>query len=571
MNCMSYTALYRQFRPRVFEEVVGQEHITTTLKNQIMSGRIAHAYLFTGTRGTGKTSTAKIFSRAVNCLDNSDGNPCNTCSICERALEGKLIDIIEIDAASNRGVDEIRDLREKVKYHPTEGKYRVYIVDEVHMLTVEAFNALLKTLEEPPSHVIFILATTEPHRLPATILSRCQRFDFKRISIGHIVQRLEYVLKESGFEAEQDAIRLIAETADGAMRDALSLLDQCTTFQEGSLTLEKVVSVLGMANKDLLLGISEAIFNRDAQNCMKLVDRAAKEGKDIGQLFKDIILHFRDMMIAKVSPLGLADITRERLEILLGLAETVEVNTIIRIINVLTEAEARAKWSAHPRIFLEVALIKLCQPSMDSTPEGLEERVRQLEEIILKGETVKIKHPKSKVQVEQGPAAEVEDNNSKEPKDNFRDAQLNEEKKSNNSIVEAEEGQNPQADVKVDLNMIKIRWTEVLKYLEKNKKGLYTLIQKSKPVELKGSCLIIGCDALHGIYYEIANSKDNIEALKDAVSIVSGNNLDIKIENLDGTFDRPDQESAVEDFDLVEEAIKVFGEDLVEVIEEEDI
>ncbi|MBA1335547.1 MAG: DNA polymerase III subunits gamma and tau [Firmicutes bacterium] len=541
---MSYTALYRQYRPKVFEEVIGQEHISTILRNQITGGRVAHAYLFTGTRGTGKTSTAKIFARAVNCLDNSRGNPCNVCTVCKMDLEGKLIDVVEIDAASNRGVDEIRDLREKVKYPPAEGKYRVYIIDEVHMLTAEAFNALLKTLEEPPAHVIFILATTEPQKLPATILSRCQRFDFKRISVDDIAARLKFVLEKQGLEAEEGAIQLIAETADGAMRDALSVLDQCAVFQEGRLTVEHVVSVLGMAGDGYLFDLSKAVLNSDAAGCIEIVDTIVREGKDIGQLFKDTIQHFRDIMIAKVSPEGLKDISQEKRDRLTDLAGSTGLNPMIRAINTLSEAEAKAKWSSQPRIFLEVALIKLCEPSMDSSVEGMEERISRLEELIFnKNDAI---------------------NNNSAVGQEKKAIQEHKASKAEETVTGSVEKET------LTFDTIAGRWGEVLKYLERNKKGLYTLLQHSKPLEVKGTCLVIGCESLHGIYYDIANSKDNIDALKKAVNTIIDSGLDVRIENLSSASGPPSGEVSEEGPDLVEEAKRIFGEDLVEVIDEED-
>lgn len=563
---MSYTALYRQYRPKAFEEVIGQEHITTILRNQITGGRVAHAYLFAGTRGTGKTSTAKIFARAVNCRDNSGGNPCNVCAVCKMDLEGKLIDVIEIDAASNRGVDEIRDLREKVKYPPAEGKYRVYIIDEVHMLTAEAFNALLKTLEEPPAHVIFILATTEPQKLPATILSRCQRFDFKRISVEDIAARLKYVLEKQELEAEEEAVKLIAETADGAMRDALSVLDQCAVFREGRLTVEHVVSVLGLAGDGYLFDLSKAVLNSDAAGCMEIVDAAVREGKDIGQLFKDAIQHFRDIMIAKVCPEGLKDISQEKRGRLTDLAGSIDLDPVIRAINTLSEAEAKAKWSSQPRIFLEVALIKLCEPSMDNSVEGMEERISRLEALVLhKNDAVDY----SVVRQEQKAPLEYETLKVEEAVTGDAEKKIQEQKETQYPTTGTNKPKSS-GGAKPSLDTITGKWAEVLKYLEKNKKGLYTLLQRSRPLEVKGSCLVIGCESLHGIYYDIANSKDNIDALKKAVNTIIDDGLDVRVKHLSSASDPSAEEVFEEGPDLVEEVKRIFGEDLVEVIDDED-
>jgi DNA polymerase-3 subunit gamma/tau len=574
---MEYTALYRQFRPRVFEEIMGQDHITTTLKNQIVGGRIAHAYLFTGTRGTGKTSTARIFARAVNCADNTAGNPCNRCAICCRDLEGRAIDTIEIDAASNRGVDEIRDLRDKVKYPPADGKYRVYIIDEVHMLTAEAFNALLKTLEEPPSHVIFILATTEPHRLPATIVSRCQRFDFRRISVADMVKRLEFVIEQTGLEVDDDAIRLIAETADGAMRDALSLLDQGVAFNDGRLTSEKILEVLGMSGRRLLSDLGRAIARGDQEVCIRLIDRAIRDGKDIGQLFKDIILFLRDIMIAKAVPSGLAPTARDEADQIRELAGAFVMENIVTAINILSEAETKAKWSQYPRVFLEAALVKICCPPVDASIDSLEERLARIEQIVFSGNG-----KKSKMTV----VAE-EDNDTQKRLGASRPEGSNRhilQPDNKDSGVVGKKGSEPCGSIKTDkksceqpgstgadIKLIQRRWAGVLGYIEKNKKGLYTLVQKSEPIALKGNVLTVGCPSLNGIYYDIANSKENIEAFETAVRNVLGQSLDIRVESIDKAQGRAAQKTDKRrGFDLVEEAKRVFGEGLVEVFEEDD-
>jgi DNA polymerase-3 subunit gamma/tau len=597
---MGYTALYRQYRPLTFDQVAGQQHITTTLKNQVTGDRVAHAYLFAGTRGTGKTSTARILARAVNCHDIHNGNPCNSCEICSRALEGKLMDIIEIDAASNRGVDEIRDLREKVKYPPTEGRYRVYIVDEVHMLTAEAFNALLKTLEEPPSHVIFILATTEPHRLPATVLSRCQRFDFKRIPASDIKDLLKSVSDEAGIGIDQEALDLIAGRADGAARDALSMLDKCSTFQNGRLTVDKVVPLLGMAQDRLLFDLSGRLSARDAAGCLTLLGRAVEDGRDIGQLFKDIIHHLRDILIAKVAPSGLSDVSKGKREDLLALAGEMEVNTLIRAINTLSEAEAKAKWSTYPGIFLEVALVKICEPSMDASPEGVMDRLAHLEDIVFRN---RMAPPAAAVHRPAGTDREYEGSaettGSHEPggkdladpvKGDGAEAPKSSNGQGDDGAPEAggsgragqrggkpggQHGTEAAGDQREDgrgdvtLEGITEAWNDVLKYLEKHRKGLFTVLRDPKPVRVKEDMLVVGCVGLHGIYHDIANSKENKEALRDAVHSVTGGLFEISVENADGERDTG-YEGIQEDLSLYEEAVKVFGEDLVERLEDKD-
>ena len=296
-----YQALYSRYRPKTFDELLGQDHITTTIKNQIKNGNIGHAYLFSGTRGTGKTSAAKIFSRAVNCLDSEDGNPCNKCASCKEILEETTMDVIEMDAASNNSVEDIRDLRDKVIYPPASIKYKVYIIDEVHMLSKGAFNALLKTLEEPPKHLIFILATTEPEKLPQTILSRCQRFDFKRITTQDLIHNMEKILRELDIEVEDRVLSLIARNADGAMRDALSLLDQCVSYEDKNISYEDAINILGIANRDLIFNMVDDIKEKRLEKVLMTVDEIIQEGKDIQQFIKDLIDHFRNLMIVKSS------------------------------------------------------------------------------------------------------------------------------------------------------------------------------------------------------------------------------------------------------------------------------
>ena len=298
---MNYTALYRKFRPKKFEDIVGQEHITRTLRNQIISNRVGHAYLFNGTRGTGKTSAAKILARAVNCLNPKDGEPCNECEICKAALSGALTDIVEMDAASNNSVDDIRIIRDEVNFLPTLAKYRVYIIDEVHMLSTGAFNALLKTLEEPPAHVKFILATTEPQKLPATILSRCQRFDFKKISDENIDKRLQYICDESKIEITKEALKIIAVLSEGAMRDALSILERCLQEGNNQINEELVKELVGIPKLEYISGITESIINYDVDNALKVVNEVLKQGKDISNLIWEIIKYFKDILVYKTS------------------------------------------------------------------------------------------------------------------------------------------------------------------------------------------------------------------------------------------------------------------------------
>ena len=378
-----YKVLYRKWRPSSFADVVGQEHITVTLANEVKENRLAHAYLFTGSRGTGKTTCAKILSKAVNCLNPVDGNPCNKCEICVGIDKGTILDIAEIDAASNRGIDDIRALREESAFTPAKAKFRVYIIDEVHMLTIEAFNALLKTLEEPPSHVIFILATTEVHKLPSTIISRCQRFDFRRISPQSIAQRLEYIAESENSKITRDATLLIARIADGGLRDAISLLDRCMST-DGVITAEVVANAAGIAGRDYLFKMSEAICNKDILSLLSLLDELHNSSLDSDRLITELVTHFRDIMIVKTvdRPLDFIVCTEEELIKLKALADSLTDEAIFRIINILTETAEKLKRSPNRRAQAELALIKICSERDEGDIDSLLQRIAVLEKEI---------------------------------------------------------------------------------------------------------------------------------------------------------------------------------------------
>ena len=355
---MSYIALYRKFRPQSFKDMVGQEHITKTLKNQIKNERVAHAYLFSGGRGSGKTTTAKILARAVNCLHPVDGEPCNECEICKQALEGTLIDISEIDAASNNGVDNIRDIREEVEFIPTSGKYRVYIIDEVHMLSTGAFNALLKTLEEPPKHVIFILATTEPQKLPVTILSRCQRFDFKRISIDDIIRRLKIICSESNIEIEDGALKIIAKMSDGAMRDAISILERCIADGSERITEEQIRELVGIPEIDYLLKLTNSILSNKPAEVLEISEELINSGKDLDVFTWELIKFIRDLLMLHISN----DLVVYKEEDKTRMQELVKATSKERLLALITEISTlqnSMKWSTDKEVIFETGLIKI--------------------------------------------------------------------------------------------------------------------------------------------------------------------------------------------------------------------
>ena len=365
---MGYTALYRKFRPLNFSEMVGQEHITRTLKNQIIANRVGHAYLFNGGRGTGKTSAAKILARAINCLNPKDGEPCNECEICKGAISGSLTDIVEMDAASNNSVEDIRSIREEVNFLPTKAKYRVYIIDEVHMLSTGAFNALLKTLEEPPEHVKFILATTEPQKLPATILSRCQRFDFKRISNEDIIKRLKIVCQESNIEITAGAMQIIAVLSEGAMRDALSILERCIQDGENKIDEDKIKDLVGIPKITYIHHLTEAIIQYDVEKALKSVDEVLKEGKDIVNFLWELIKYVKDVLVFQTA--GKLDLySSEELEKIQELSQKVSKEKLISIIYELSELENNLKWSTQKVIVFQAGIIKLCYQKQENMKE----------------------------------------------------------------------------------------------------------------------------------------------------------------------------------------------------------
>lgn len=376
---MSYIALYREWRPQTFSDMVGQEHITRTLRNAIRTGTFAHAYLLSGPRGTGKTSAAKVFAKAINCQQGRDGEPCNECAACKGITDGSIMDVVEIDAASNRGVDEIRDLRDQVKYAPTEVRHKVYIIDEVHMLTTEAFNALLKTLEEPPANVLFVLATTEPHRLPATILSRCQRFDFRRHTGPQIVDRLRYIADQKGIAVEDEGFWLIARAAEGGMRDALSLFDQAIAFGGERVTAGDVADMLGGIRTDALSRLAQHIAEKDTAQALRTIHELLNEGKDAAQLVHDLMGYFRELLLHKTVP----DVAQgpERQEFDPAFRDTVERFTgaeLSHILDLMNETLQQLKWQSQGRLLLEMLMIRACR-SKPTDVQGLLDRIERLE------------------------------------------------------------------------------------------------------------------------------------------------------------------------------------------------
>ncbi|OGO77188.1 MAG: hypothetical protein A2Y23_01820 [Clostridiales bacterium GWB2_37_7] len=537
-----YTALYRKWRPRKFEDVFGQEHVTETIKNEIKSNKISHAYLLCGTRGTGKTSTARLLAKAVNCSKRVDFDPCDSCNSCISINEGSSIDVIEIDAASNRGIDDIRNLREAIKFTPTMGKYKVYIIDEVHMLTNEAFNALLKTLEEPPAYVMFILATTEPHKLPATILSRCQRFDFKRISIQNIMNHLSAICKHEGMEAEDAALRIIARNADGAMRDALSILDQCAVYAGKNISERTVLEVLGISGDQHLMEIGEAILLGDASKSILIIDELSDGGKDINQFIKDITAHYRNLLMIKIldKPEDVVDMSTEGIQALKSCAGQFTRESIVRCIKYLSELENEAKWYSNPRILLEVAVVRMCKAAGDDSLDGLMTRLSNLEKMISEG----------------GAAVAVTALKA-QPK----------QKQSKTEVKAAPEktDKNPTATASgVVPDEILSKWIGFKQFLKERRKiKLMTFVHTAKPIKLENNTLVLSFEK------EDRYSKDALEMPeirkdidKEALDYFGA---DIRIKGIIAN----EEAEAEAGIDIVKAAIQLAGQDNVEVISEE--
>lgn len=531
-----HKALYRAYRPQKFEDVIGQDHIIKTLKNQIYNDNIGHAYLFCGTRGTGKTSTAKIFSRAVNCLNKINEEPCNKCEICESILKDNTMDVVEIDAASNNSVDDIRELRESVKYSPANAKYKVYIIDEVHMLSQGAFNALLKTLEEPPSYVIFILATTEPHKIPATILSRCQRYDFKRVTVKDMTLRMKRICEDEGIDIDDKALNLIARNSQGALRDALSILDQCISFGENKIDYKDVVELMGSVNIEQLFELSQCIVEQDTKKSLEVLNEFVLWGKDIRNLINDLIDHFRNLMVCKVSSEldEIISLPEETIEQLKFQSENIDINDLIRILNVLSVTQDDIKSSSNPRVLVEITMMKIAQPMFDESKEALIKRVENLEKMIESG-SFKV---------------------SKQGNDKEKEYDVNKEIDLNKESVVYEDVKNE------DVILIESSWKNILKQIKKDKKmPIYALLNEVKSFNVYSNMLYVIFDDKFDFAKTRLSSQDTITYLEKTIRDVLNRSFSVKIVLI----------SEVKDINLEVKEKKDIGEEILKNIVDEEI
>lgn len=560
-----YKALYRKHRPDSFDGIVGQDMVIRTLKNQIKNGQIAHAYLFCGPRGTGKTSTAKVFSKAINCENIKEDGPCGVCDVCESMASGSNMDIIEIDAASNNSVDDVRDLREKVKFPPTKGSYKVYIIDEVHMLSQGAFNALLKTLEEPPKHVVFILATTEPHKLPATILSRCQRFDFKRIGQGTIVEWIRSIAQKEGLDIEESALYSIARQAEGGARDALSLLDQNMGLYGKKISNEGILSILGTASQDFLFTTVDDLIAGRVQGLLEAINKLVDNGKDLSVFVKGLNGHLRDMLVAKLcdKPSDLIDRESSELDRLINQTQGASETRLVRAVEILSELLAVMKNSSQPRILLELALIKICRPSQEDSYDALIDRIELLEKQVKDNSQRLPRQMTEAVAVyekEPSPNASIDIVERVPAKEDYESDPGPESSLEPDSIpMPKDEG----AKAKVKDPMA--NWSQILELVRKDRIAIYGLLADAKP-RLKENRLILYFPPMQGFYAAAIDKEDNKAYLEGLIKQLTGTDLRLKclIEDEDMI-----EAETVEDEDyIVKKAIEIFGADSVEVLEE---
>ncbi len=561
---MAHISVYRRWRPKTFEEIIGQERITHTLQNAIRAGRTTHAYLFAGHRGTGKTTTARIFAKALNCAHGPTPTPCNACPPCEAIARGTSMDVIEIDGASNTSVDDIRDLKEKIVLAPTESRYKVYIIDEVHMLSTSAFNALLKTLEEPPAHAVFILVTTEPHRIPPTVLSRCQRFDFRRVSFAEIAARLRTIAQEDGIAIDDAALAQIVRSADGSVRDAESVLDQLSAYTDGAINRDLVTSVLGLVDDETAAAFTDATLARDVAAMLRLAQEATDAGKDARQVLRTLLEYFRDLLLVKTcgpSASEILDAPQERFDRLRSQVEGASVADLLRAVRVLNDAVNDARWSTQPRLALEVALIRLARPEMDPSVEGMLARIERLEanqapDAARAADARGGRVPPAPPRPAEGPrppaqpAPERATPAPRTPPPPRRPSQRSDA-----------------ADVvpgPVTIDEVRRQWARVLEEVKRAKMICHALLIEGTPLEVEGSTLVVGLRSVYNFHVENLHRPENRDVVEGALARVLGQSVRFQCRLMEGAAPIPAATPAGSETSLVARARELFGAEIVE-------
>jgi DNA polymerase III subunit gamma/tau len=560
---LSYQALYRVWRPKQLNDVVGQEHITKTIKNALVQEKLSHAYLFTGPRGTGKTSAAKIMSKAVNCQQAPIAEPCNECDACRGISEGSIVDVIEIDAASNNGVDEIRDIRDKVKFAPSSGiRYKVYIIDEVHMLSTGAFNALLKTLEEPPKHVIFILATTEPHKIPLTIISRCQRFDFKRITSQAMTTRMEFILSHYETKVSADALAMIARVSEGGMRDALSLLDQAISYCDEEVALDDILTITGAVSQGLLMEVAQSLLTSDVVKALQAVDKLILAGKDPTRFIEDFIFFYRDMLLYKTAPELNEALERVAVDHeFISISKETPEQWIYNTIETLNEILQDMKWSSHPKIFIEVAIVKICNNKVETQGDNSEAYQSLLKKVQLL---------EQKIESLGSNPLPNQNNTVEEPKKN--QGQFN-FKAGKSGVSSGQIKEMLKQASKQDLQSITSNWGQVMDAVKKQSVPAHAWLSDSKPVAASKTMILLAFQ--NQMHRDMIDTKfralveqEIMEIFKEQFKVLTL--LTNQWETIKEDFVRQQRGETTDSHEgdpIVEEALKLVGSDLVEIIE----
>jgi len=579
---VSHISVYRRWRPQTFEDVIGQRRITQTLQNAIRAGRITHAYLFAGHRGTGKTTVARILAKALNCAQGPTPDPDNTCPNCQAVNNGVSLDVIEIDGASHTQVDHVRDLKEKIILAPAEGRYKIYIIDEVHMLSTSAFNALLKTLEEPPPHAVFVLVTTEPHRIPATVASRCQRFDFRRVPMAEIEARLRRIATAEGFTIDDRALRHIARLADGSVRDAESILDQLSAYKDEGITTDDILTMLGAPAEEALFGLTDALLARDAVEVLRVAIGLIDEGKESRQIMRTLLEHFRDLLIAKAAadPGAVLDTTPERLAALARQAQTAALPDLLRAVKILSDADVEARQHSQPRLLLEISLIRLARPEMDPTIESLQARLEALEsgtpaarasEAAPQPTAPQPRAPSPTAPPQPGSKRGVTDvppdRHNRQPKA----AAMTGAGATAGAAPAAPAGATPAAQERVDLTLqdVRNRWARVLEEVRRTRMFCHALLIEGMPLEVRGATLVVALRPGYNFHVDSLHRAENRTVVEGALERVFGRPMTFRCRLQDTPTAAEPQPARVDpqaDGDpLVTRAMELFGGQVVDV------